>query len=97
MLRTLAVVLMVLVLAGCSMFGGGAGQTLPPANASPQSVLPIASRSPSYAEQRARGNDMGTGSRQSAAGSDPGATPVLPAVCCPLSARPALDRTPRAA
>ena len=27
---------MALVLAGCSMFGGGAGQTLPPANTSPQ-------------------------------------------------------------
>jgi len=27
---------MVLVLAGCSMFGGGPGLTLPPANASPQ-------------------------------------------------------------
>ena len=35
-MRTLAVVLMALVLAGCSAFGGGAGQTLPPANASPQ-------------------------------------------------------------
>jgi len=35
-LRTHAVVLLALVLASCSVFGGGAGQTLPPANASPQ-------------------------------------------------------------
>ena len=35
-MRILAVVVLALVLAGCSMFGGGAGQTLPPASASPQ-------------------------------------------------------------
>jgi hypothetical protein len=35
-LRTVAVALMVLVLAGCSLFGSTAGQTPPPANASPQ-------------------------------------------------------------
>ena len=34
-MRTLVMTL-VLSLAGCSAFGGGAGQTLPPANASPQ-------------------------------------------------------------